>query len=477
MAKNIIEDYLVSIGCVVNQKEFTQANKKLAGIGDLLKKLFGIITSGAAAAVGAMVGLTAAIGPAGRALGNITMGVDKLALNLHTTTKNARSLQTVMQAMGIESLEDLKYINLIPEQRRQFMELRKVAAENAPSMQAREGLDELKKLGFEFQKFEVKLTGLGNEFLGGLGQALKEPLFKKVPKLLEVLLDLIKIIANEVVIFAKKLGSYKGFQDLNNQGFQDFGRSTTKFFGLKPKSRKQLDNELNTPGLKKKTNIDPFDPGSIWYNREKNPEISRAPGVRTSPALDQWLSSLPKTGNRYTLSSGLSHSGHAPRSKHYQGLAADIGAAGKTPKELADLAQSALASPLTKNLNVELFGKLEAFMGELRKRGLDKDSKLTFDRRFSKGEHLHFAVAEAQKHIERLVNKTKPNTGMPTGLGGVPGGAGTEIYGKRKVDKTHTATTSIIININGAKHPTTVADEVHKRLTEFARNRDGRSFA
>lgn len=475
MAKNIIEDYLVSIGCVVNQKEFTQANKKLSGIADLLKKLFGIITSGAAAAVGAMVGLTAAIGPAGRALGNITMGVDKLALNLHTTTKNARSLQTVMQAMGIDSLEDLKYINLIPEQRRQFMELRKVAAENAPSMQAKSGLDELKKLGFEFQKFEVKLTSLGTEFLGQLGIITKEPLFKKVPQLLEVLLDLIKLIANTVLMIAKKLGSYKNFQDLNHRGFRDLGRSAAKQLGLPTKSDDQLKKELRNP--KKKLNIDPLDPGSFWYGGDKKPKWkTRDSG---SPAIKAFLKDF-RTKEDFSVTSALPDhkGGHARRSNHYTGHALDIGVGGKSTQSIASLVASALKVQNTKRVNLELVdGKnradrqaYNAVISILSKMGFDTSKVTNFVTPQTTGSHAHIDLADP---VKRLAEKAKPPTYRPSTNSNtheVPDA------GPQKGDEQKVANVTVNLNITGIPNDR-IAEEIQNRLIPIMRNRDSFGFA
>jgi hypothetical protein len=157
------------------------------------------ITAAAAAVTAGLTAAVAAIKEGGKALGNITTSVDRMALSLHTTTQNARSLQTVMDAMGIKSLDELKYVNLNPQQRQQFLDLRKTASENAPDARTKAGLDQLRKIGFMFQKFSVRFDGFVLKVVGAVGEILDTPLFQKIPALLDVFLDVLEIIAAAVL--------------------------------------------------------------------------------------------------------------------------------------------------------------------------------------------------------------------------------------------------------------------------------------
>jgi hypothetical protein len=205
---NNIQDFLASLGFKVDKnsfKEFTdyvgKAGKSVDGLGGSFGKLtlgLGGLSLGLTAFAGGLAAFSAGISSAGKGMGNVTMGVDKFALSLYTTTKNARNLQSVMNAMGIDSLEDLKYINLLPEQRKQFMELRGLANQLAPSAETQKGLAEIRKMGFEFQKMQIEMSYIGLKLLGDIGNLLRSPLFVKIPKFIDLGIALLAYVAAHI---------------------------------------------------------------------------------------------------------------------------------------------------------------------------------------------------------------------------------------------------------------------------------------
>lgn len=194
MAGGVIEEFLISIGFTVDQKSNNDFKKTIDGV----QKSFLNIGLGIAGAIAAITGFAVAVQQAGDKLGNITTGVDKFALSLYTTTKNARGLQTVMDAMGIKSLDDLKYINLMPEQRKQFMELRQLSDQLAPDQQTKEGLDDLRKLGFQFQKIQIELASVGLKFLGTIGRLMETPLFRRIPIAVDLIVNILGWMGNMI---------------------------------------------------------------------------------------------------------------------------------------------------------------------------------------------------------------------------------------------------------------------------------------
>lgn len=216
--KNIIDEYLVSIGFEFDKSAMQGAKTTLNSVGKAVKELalpfkglrdsLTLLSAAFAAATGALAAFALKIGSIGRTLGNITMEVDRFALSLYTTTRNARNLKTVMDAMGIDSLEDLKYINLIPEQRKQFLELRQLASQLAPDQETQKGLNELKKIGFQFQKMQVEMQYIGLKLLGTFGNLMASPLFRKIPGVIQVIMDILAYLANVVDRIAKKIGAH-----------------------------------------------------------------------------------------------------------------------------------------------------------------------------------------------------------------------------------------------------------------------------
>ncbi len=249
---DIIKEYLASVGFAVDKKSFDEVNKSFSTleqtINKFLKKLsenkafaaFSQKLDGAMAAVtarigavrllaiGAVAGIVAAVGVLVVAITAATatfmskiaqaeLSVQKLAISLFTSVENARSLQNVMKAMDIKSIEDLKYVNLMPEQREQFMSLRKLSMELAPSAEVKQGLGIIRSVGYALQRLQMTFGYLFQSIAGTLGQIMKGPLkdLKKgidsvtkfianhMPEISDAIASVLGIIINTFIIFAR----------------------------------------------------------------------------------------------------------------------------------------------------------------------------------------------------------------------------------------------------------------------------------
>lgn len=171
---NVIKEYLVKIGAAVDFKQFAEVSKYIAKFTSNI----GVMIAGALAAI--TVAVTAAVTAFMNKMAQADLSTQKLAISLYTTAANARSLKTVMDTMGIENLEDLKFTNLIPEQRKQFMELRALSRSLEPSDQNKEGLKQIREVGYAFQKLQVIFSYFLINVAGSLAQLLSSPMKKLV---------------------------------------------------------------------------------------------------------------------------------------------------------------------------------------------------------------------------------------------------------------------------------------------------------
>lgn len=213
-AADIIKEYLVSIGFTVDKKSQDAAKK---GMSEIEKAMGGIgkafaevgktaldVGIGLGTTTAGVIALSASISAMGDKLGNITMGVDKFAISLFTSRQNAYSLKRVMDVMGVKSVEDLKYINLIPEQRQQFMALRGLAASLQPNTKTLEGLNDLRKIGFQFQKSTLEIQYIAVEILGLIGRILNMPFFQRALSFMELIIAFVAYIVKTVEDFFGK---------------------------------------------------------------------------------------------------------------------------------------------------------------------------------------------------------------------------------------------------------------------------------
>ncbi len=118
---------------------------------------------------------------------------------------------------------------------------------------------------------------------------------------------------------------------------------------------------------------------------------------KSSQAIDAFLNDVaPRLTHAYAVTAANATRGHSPGSKHYSGMAVDIGAAGQSVSSLGELVAAALKSNSLKVANLELLpAKYAAVLKDLEKRGVDpKDPRIKNDTRYMHGEHIHFGVKQ-----------------------------------------------------------------------------------
>jgi hypothetical protein len=174
--KKLLDKFLGGAGKDVDQWAKTTGgviNGVLQTIGKGVLSLEAII-AGALLAIGAAV--TALLAKIMNDAARTDIQVQLFARRLFTTVENARSLKAVMDSMGVKSIEELNEIGLNPELRKQFLELRAVAGSLQFGSDQREGLRNIRAVGFEFQKLGLIMDNFWNRLGADLGIALEGPL-------------------------------------------------------------------------------------------------------------------------------------------------------------------------------------------------------------------------------------------------------------------------------------------------------------
>jgi hypothetical protein len=355
------------------------------------------------------------------------------ARRLFTATENARSLKAVMSAMGLEDLEQLKDVALNPELRGQFMELRKLSQGMDLDPIAQQGLKDIRALNFEFAKLRLSMEYFFANLAGHLSRFLQVGLMAKLIQMFEklggivlkvlpdlgsffkttgaVLNWLLQILETSVDIVNSGLDAFSGFLDMGKQG-DKYGQQANTFESLSEYVRRIFDL-LNSiwnyiSGLLRPLQKFASDPlGTVAKgaadlgksitnlitpaaNAAMNGHLSIQKGIGPiSQAGQAWMNALGPLSSDFQVSSSM-RGGHAPGSRHYRGLALDVGAAGKSIPQLADFIQSALANPRTQGLNLEFKpAKYMELRKELDRRGVPD---LPHDTRWMDGEHVHVGV-------------------------------------------------------------------------------------
>lgn len=218
MSRNIIEEYLVSVGFDVDNQTVKEAQSAFDKLGMVLEKLAerfkgnkglqavneslnktladaatkigaflatteGIVLSATAGIIASitLVGTTlaAVMGQFMNRMAQADMQVQLFARRLFTTVENARSLKAVMDAMGVKSLEELNDVAMNPELRRQFMGLRQLAGGLALNEETKEGLQNIRAVGYEMQRIGLIFDYFFQKVGGYLGQSLA-PVLKDI---------------------------------------------------------------------------------------------------------------------------------------------------------------------------------------------------------------------------------------------------------------------------------------------------------
>lgn len=144
-----------------------------------------------ATTTGMILGAIAVIGAAAAALfAALVVGVHKFvsgvakadmqlqifARRMLTTVSNARFLKNAMEAMGIDSLEELNDVALNPELRAQFLELRRLSRSQGQDPRVAEGLKAIRAFNFQFTKLQFLMSYFFTSLAGYIGKLSEGPL-------------------------------------------------------------------------------------------------------------------------------------------------------------------------------------------------------------------------------------------------------------------------------------------------------------
>lgn len=163
---NVIEEYLVSLGAVINNAQFSEFNNTLNKAKSVVTKLsdsamdtttsLGKMVTGLSAVASAITAVGFATAKTIKSVADADMKYQVLAKDIWTTKENAKSLQLALDTMGAK-LEDVAWI---PELREQFMRLRTEMQELQTPADANNQLKYIRSIGYEWQSFMLKLKML-----------------------------------------------------------------------------------------------------------------------------------------------------------------------------------------------------------------------------------------------------------------------------------------------------------------------------
>lgn len=494
MGLNIIKEYLVSVGFKVDQQSFQAVNKTMDGMGkkfqefanrlnkasgfeefskninnavnkasnalsstlsNALKTTGGRFTIFGGVAIAAIAAINVALFQFASRMAAADMATQIFARRLLTTVSNARSLQAVMQAMNISSIEQLQDVAINPELRAQFLALRRTAAAMGISEGAQQGFRNIRALGFEFQRFglilnytlqnlagtfgklnEGPLRALSNTMLG-LNQFFMENGNTVVNNLLRMLAAFTKIANVFTRIFTISFSKLFG-----EKGLSFLGKAAANSFDLFLTVLEEIATILDalTSSFSKLENSKIFRflsnllMGGIQAVQRAAQSVGQIfgggqpgkQGAGGGPAIPKGTSPVNTFLQRFreTFGPGFSIGSttggrHVPGSLHYMGRAADITPRDTSAAGYVEAIKGLLATPGLSRINVEVMqDKYKSIMRMLEMQNVPTERLYRHITAQSTGEHLHAEV--------------KPN---------------------------------VTININGAKDPKLVGEEV-KRIMD-----------
>lgn len=181
MSIDVIKEYLVKVNWKTDQQSWVKMQGHFKAfekqLGDFAKTIGGKVTLGVTAVIGALTLASGAILKFGEVVAKADQKIELMAVRLFTTERNARSLDAVMKAMNL-SIEDLREVSLNPELRQQFLSLRHMTAGMEPGKDIQEGLQNIRQMGYEWQRLQI-VAGYALTYIAGfLGKHLAEPMAK-----------------------------------------------------------------------------------------------------------------------------------------------------------------------------------------------------------------------------------------------------------------------------------------------------------
>lgn len=200
MSLNVIKEYLASIGFKVDEASVKKTEAKLEQMRKKFEKAFNPEKMKALAAAVTKIGLafaaleTAAVSAMTAFITQTVkadMAAQIFARRMMITVANARSLKAVMSSMGLHSMEDLKDVLMNPELRQQFISLRNLTTSLEPGAGYKQGVDNFRQIGYQLQKLRVLSTYFFQYTIGALGKILEGPL-KQLTKILQYWVDTFK---------------------------------------------------------------------------------------------------------------------------------------------------------------------------------------------------------------------------------------------------------------------------------------------
>lgn len=402
------------------EKIAVEAEKAAVIIGE---SVVGPIAAISTALVGLNVAVTAATAVFASKMAQMDLETKKFALSLFTTTQNARSLKSVMEAMGVNSLDDLKYVNLIPEQREQFLKLRQLASGLSLNGDQQQGMENIRKLGYEMQRFQVIFSYFWQKVAGTLGKLLEGPLkrldawLNKNSEKFAKSIDAYAVAMAQVLEYSISFTTELGKLIVNLSGLMPLMPYLNKFvwfiklladilllvmrkindpFGLNGKPFKPIPmpTGLREPG---KWMFEKYDSTTYPHGTQGNHSFKA--GIGVSPAILAALSQLDQnTKGAYTVTDGVAHRKEA--SYHPKGLAFDAVPKTDTISSWADLIMGMLATSNIKKVNLEIKGqKYFQIMRELERRHVDTNVIAHEFSKESKGQHVHATLKPVEVKI------------------------------------------------------------------------------
>lgn len=186
MERNILKEFLVSLGFEVDDSQYQAASKKVKAFEEKAAKTVEAIgknaEKGAKVTVAALGSMTAGIAAYVAGVTKADLETEKFARRMWMTEEDARSLQNTLSAMG-ESMDSIYDVAANPELWARFFQLRTDAAQLEGGAEIDEGLKKLRDVQFEFQRLNLLLSYLGRYIAYYLSKYLAGPLSQIQAKL------------------------------------------------------------------------------------------------------------------------------------------------------------------------------------------------------------------------------------------------------------------------------------------------------
>ncbi len=161
VSRNILKEFLISLGFSVDEKQYQAATEKLKrfekNAAEVAEDMGKNMKKGSAVAVTALTGLTISVAAYVAGVTKADLETEKFARRMWMTETNARSLQNSLSAMG-ESMDTIYDVAANGELRSRFLQLRADAAKLEGGAEIEQGLKEIRAVWFEFQRFQLLLT-------------------------------------------------------------------------------------------------------------------------------------------------------------------------------------------------------------------------------------------------------------------------------------------------------------------------------